>query len=87
MCLPTENESPVSSGARSIIGLGALMLIACLAGPLIVGAVGALGVGILVGAGGAFAAPALCAAVPALAVAARRRSRRVTVEIADIGDR
>jgi hypothetical protein len=77
----------VAAMCRSIIGLGALMLVACLAGPAIAGAFGALGVGILVGAGGAIAALALCAAVPALAVAARRRLRRATVELADLGDR
>ena len=70
MCLPDQNE-PSSPGARSILGLGALTLVACLAGPALVGA---LGVGVLVGAGGAVAALALCAAIPALAVAARRRS-------------
>ena len=74
MCLPNQNDSR-SSGTRSILGLGALMLLACLAGPVLVGAIGALGVGVLVGAGGAIAALALCAAIPALAIAARRRSQ------------
>jgi hypothetical protein len=52
------------------------MLLACLAGPVIAGAVDALGIGVLVGAGGAVFALAVCAAVPAATVAWRRRSRR-----------
>ena len=88
MCLPNRNDSR-STGTRSILGLGALMLVACLAGPALAGAVGALGVGVLVGAGGAIAAVALCAAIPALAAAARRRSGSASaaVELADAGDR
>jgi hypothetical protein len=86
MCLPTIKESS-ASGTRSILGMGALMLVACLAGPAVVGAIGALGVGVLVGTGGAIAALALCAAIPALAVAARRRSKPAAVETADVGDR
>ena len=88
MCLPNQNDSR-SSGTRSILGLGALMLVACLAGPVLVGAVGALGVGVLVGAGSAIAALALCAAIPALAAAGRRRSSSTSaaVEVADLGDR
>ena len=57
-----------------MFGLGALMLLACLAGPALAGAIGGLGVGVLLGAGGAVRALALCAAVPAVAVARRRRS-------------
>jgi hypothetical protein len=37
MCLPGKSDQ--SSSARSFVGLGALMLAACLAGPAIVGAV------------------------------------------------
>jgi hypothetical protein len=78
MCLPSKTDQPDSSalGTRSIMGIGALMLLACLAGPALVGAIGALGVGVLVGAGGAIAALAMCAIVPAIAVALRRRSAR-----------
>ena len=81
MCLPTKTDQPSSSpaapGTRSMLGMGALMLLACLGGPALVGALGGLGVGVLVGAGGAvFRALALCAAVPAVAVAWRRRSAR-----------
>jgi uncharacterized membrane protein len=57
-----------------MIGFGVVMLVACLAGPAIGGAVGALGIGLLAGAGGAILAVALCFAVPAAAVARRRRS-------------
>jgi hypothetical protein len=77
MCLPVKSdERAESSGsqARSILGLGVLMLVACLAGPAIAGAIGALGIGLLAGAGGAILAVALCFAVPAAAVARRRRS-------------
>jgi hypothetical protein len=78
MCLPVKNDESEASapGARSILGLGALLLVACLAGPALAGAIGALGVGVLVGAGGAVLALALCAAVPAIAVAVRRRGAR-----------
>jgi hypothetical protein len=78
MCLPAKNNQSDSSapGARSIVGLGALMLVACLAGPALAGAIGAVDVGLLVGAGGAVLALALCAAVPAIAVAVRRRAGR-----------
>jgi hypothetical protein len=78
MCLPSKTDQPDAPafGARSIVGMGALMLVACLAGPALVGAIGALGVGVLVGAGGAIAALAMCAIVPAIAVALRRRSAR-----------
>jgi hypothetical protein len=79
MCLPTKTDQPSSppgSGARSMLGMGGLMLLACLAGPALVGALSGLGAGVLLGAGGAVAAVALCAAVPAVAVAWRRRSAR-----------
>ena len=77
MCVPNKpSESQASSGSqtRSMLGLGALMLVACLAGPIVASAVGALGIGLLAGAGGAILAIALCFAVPAAAVARRRRS-------------
>ena len=77
MCLPVKSDQPSSSTSpptRSIFGLGALMLLACLAGPAIAGAVGSLGFGILVGAGGVVFALALCAAIPAGTLAWRRRS-------------
>jgi hypothetical protein len=77
MCLPVKSDQPDASPGsptRSILGLGVLVLLACLAGPAIAGAVGALGVGVLAGAGGAMLAVALCFAVPAAAVARRRRS-------------
>jgi hypothetical protein len=79
MCLPTKTDQPSASpgsGARSSIGLGALMLLACFAGPALAAALGGLGAGILVGAAGAVFALALCAAVPAGVVALRRRSTR-----------
>ena len=79
MCLPTTSDQPSSSpatGARSIVGIGGLMLLACLGGPLLAGALGGLGAGVLLGAGGALLALALCAAVPAATVAWRRRSTR-----------
>jgi hypothetical protein len=69
-----QPDTPSGSQTRSILGLGVLMLLACLAGPTIAGAVGALGIGVLAGAGGAILAVALCFAVPAAAVARRRRS-------------
>ena len=52
---------------------GALMMLACLGGPLLAGALGALGAGVLLGAGGVIFALALCVAVPAVMVAVRRR--------------
>jgi hypothetical protein len=79
MCLPTKSDQPSSSPAsqtRSIVGLGALMLLACLAGPALASAIGGLGFGLLAGAGGLVLALALCAAVPAATVAWRRRSAR-----------
>jgi hypothetical protein len=80
MCLPTKSDqsSPSSpaSGARSILGIGGLMLLACLGGPLLAGAIGGLGVGVLLGAGGVIFALALCAAVPVVTLAWRRRSTR-----------
>jgi hypothetical protein len=79
MCLPNKADDPPDTAAparRSIVGLGALMLLACLAGPAIAGALGALGIGVLVGAGGALFALALCAVVPSATLAWRRRSAR-----------
>jgi hypothetical protein len=78
MCLPVKSDQPSSTSppTRSIVGLGALMLFACLAGPAIAGVVGSLGFGILVGAGGVVFALALCAAIPAGTLAWRRRSAR-----------
>jgi hypothetical protein len=73
MCLPSKSSNTTSSAARSIIGMGALMIVACLAGPLLTGALGALGVGVLVGAGGALFALALCLAVPAVVLRWRHR--------------
>ena len=77
MCLPVKSDQPAASSgsqSRSILGLGLLMLVACLAGPAIAGVVGPLGVGLLAGAGGAIVAIGLCLAVPAAAVVRRRRS-------------
>jgi hypothetical protein len=56
MCLPVKSDSSSASSStapatRSIFGLGALMLLACLAGPAISGVLGGLGFGVLVGAG------------------------------------
>ena len=79
MCLPTKSDQPSSSpasGARSILGMGGLMLLACLGGPVLVGAVGGLGAGVLLGAGGVVFALALCAAVPTVTVALRLRGAR-----------
>ena len=45
MCLPTKSDqssSSASAGTRSIAGIGALMVVACLAGPLLAGVGGAL---------------------------------------------
>jgi hypothetical protein len=66
-----------------MLGIGGLMLLACLAGPALVGALGGLGAGVVLGAGGAVLALALCVAVPAVALAWRRRSsrRRPTPEL------
>ena len=80
MCLPTKSAHPptgAASSVRGILGIGGLMLLACLAGPVLAGALGGLGAGVLLGAGGALLAFALCAAVPAAAIAWRRRARRV----------
>jgi hypothetical protein len=79
MCLPSkggQQSSSPGSGTRSMLGIGGLMLLACLGGPALVGALGGLGAGALLGAGGAVFALALCAVVPAVAVAWRRRSAR-----------
>jgi hypothetical protein len=77
VCLPTKTDqqsSSAASGAGSILGIGALMLLACLAGPVVAGALGGRGAGVLLGAGGAVLGLALCAAVPAAVLAIRRRS-------------
>ena len=79
MCLPTKTDQSSSSaapGAGSILGIGGLMLLACLGGPVLAGALGGLGAGILLGAGGVVFALALCAAVPAVVVAMPRRAAR-----------
>jgi hypothetical protein len=79
MCLPTKSDQPSSSpmsGAGSILGIGGLMLLACLGGPVLTGALGGLGAGVLLGAGGVIFALALCAAVPAAALGIRRRAAR-----------
>ncbi|WP_028066000.1 hypothetical protein [Solirubrobacter soli] len=80
MCLPTKTDQSDSSGspARSMLGMGALMLLGCLGGPALAGAIGGLGVGVLLGAGGVVFALVLCAAVPAALGALRRRSARRT---------
>ena len=76
MCIPPKTDGGETS-TRSILTLGTLMLVACLAGPLLVSVIGGLGAGVLIGAGGAFAAIALCVAVPGvLAMLSRRRARR-----------
>jgi hypothetical protein len=77
MCLPSKtDQQPTSpgSGSRSILGVGGLMLLACVGGPVLAGAIGGLGIGVLLGAGGAIFALALCAAVPAVVLGLRRRS-------------
>ncbi|MDA0137062.1 hypothetical protein [Solirubrobacter deserti] len=77
MWLPIKSDqtsSAAATGMRSILGMGAVMLLACLAGPVLAGAAGALGAGVLVGAGGAVSAVALCLIAPAAMVAWRRRS-------------
>ena len=80
MCLPIKPDQPDSSGspARSMLGMGALMLLACLGGPALAGTIGGLGAGVLLGAGGVILALGLCAAVPAVLVTLRRRSARRT---------
>jgi hypothetical protein len=77
MCLPEKSDQPTdSSGSqtRSLLVVSVLTLLACLAGPTIAGAVGALGVGAVVGAGAVVLAIALCLVVPAATVTLRRRS-------------
>jgi hypothetical protein len=79
MCLPTKSDQPSSSpmsGAGSILGIGGLMLLACLGGPVLAGALGGLGAGVLLGAGGVIFALTLCAAVPAVMLGVRRRAAR-----------
>lgn len=78
MCLPTKTDqssSSPASGARSMLGIGGLMLLACLGGPVLAGALGGLGAGVLLGVGGVVFALALCA-VPAIVLAIRRRTAR-----------
>ena len=78
MCLPPNTDQTGSTPdppIRSIVGFGALMVLACLAAPVIAGAIGAVGLGALAGAGGFVAALALCAAVP-IGVAVARGARR-----------
>ena len=79
MCLPIKtDQSPhaLASPSRSMLGMGALMVLACFGGPAPAGSIGGLGVGVLLGAGGMLVAFALCAAGPAVAVALYRRSAR-----------
>jgi hypothetical protein len=71
MCLPAksdQSQAMTATGTRPVLGLGAVMLLACLAGPLPSGA------GLLVGAGGAAFAVAPCIAAPAAILAWRRRA-------------
>lgn len=79
MCVPTNTESSSSTnpdtGVRTMLGLGGLMMLACIAGPALLGAIGGLGAGVLLG-GGTVAALALRAGVPAAAFLARRRAAR-----------
>ena len=76
MCIPPKTDGGETS-TRSILALGTLMLLACLAGPALVSVVGGLGAGLLIGAGGAVAAVALCVIVPGLAaVGVRTRARQ-----------
>jgi Na+/melibiose symporter-like transporter len=77
MCLPTKTDqssSSPASGARSILGMGGLMVLACLGGPLVAGALRGLGAGLLLG--GVVFALALCAAVPAVVLGMRHRAAR-----------
>jgi hypothetical protein len=85
MCLPTKTEQTDLPGtpARSMLGIGAVISLACLAGPALADAIGAAGLGVLVGAGGAIFTLALCAAVPAAVVAPRHRTRG---EVAGAGE-
>jgi hypothetical protein len=89
MCLPTKTDeppqAPAGSGARSLLGMGGLMLLACLGGPALLGALGGLGADVLLGAGGAVFAFALCAAAPAVTMAWRRRSCDRHADTGDAG--
>jgi hypothetical protein len=77
MCLPPKPDDTSDSNAtNSILGIGALMMLACLSGPLLAGALGSVGAGVLLGAGGVIFALVLCAAVPAVTLAWRRRTAR-----------
>jgi hypothetical protein len=79
MCLPSKQSDRGETASRSILGLGVVMLLACLAGPALIGVVGGLGAGVLVGAAGVVAALVLCSVVPAgYALLDRRRPRRPT---------
>ena len=83
MCIPAKNDQSDSAapGHRSVVSLGALMLVACLAGPALAGAIGALGIAGL--------ALALCASVPAIALVRRpgRRFRRALTKLEVLGVR
>ena len=70
MRLPTKRDRSSSPA------VGGVMLLACLAGPVLAGALAGLGSGVLVGAGGVVFSLALCGFAPALVVAARRRAAR-----------
>lgn len=78
MCIPMKSDNSSSrpgSSSGSLLGMGALMLLACLAGPALATAVGGLGGDVLLAAGGVIFALALCAVVPAAVIALRRRRR------------
>jgi hypothetical protein len=78
MCIPMRSDGSSSrpgSSSGSLLGIATLMLLACLVGPALATAVGGLGGGLLLGAGGVIFALALCAVVPAAVVALRRRRR------------
>jgi hypothetical protein len=78
MCLPARDDETVTTkdapprGRASMLLMAAVMLLACLAGPLLIGAVGAIGAGIA-GAGAGLIAAAICA-IP-LALGRLRRGR------------
>ena len=80
MCLPVKSDQPsvvVDVAADAFDRRPRRADAARLSGrPAIAGVVGSLGFGILVGAGGVVFALALCAAIPAGALAWRRRSAR-----------
>ena len=75
MCLPTKTDQPSSSSRlrrRSILGHRRADAARLPRRPVLAGALGGLGAGVLLGAGGVMFALALCAAVPAVVVALRR---------------